>query len=60
LFAQVMVTRQEAFGRRRAPSVTVNTVQMIALVSAFVGITAGFWHMSGSRGWHSWPPASSR
>lgn len=46
LAALVLINWQEAFRRRRTASVTVNTAQLIALVSSFVGIAASFWHMS--------------
>lgn len=45
LAALVMVNRQEAFRRRRTPSVSVTIAQVIAQSAAFVGIVAGFWHV---------------
>jgi cation transport ATPase len=45
LAALVMVNRQEAFRRRRAPSRSVTITQVIAQLAAFVGIVAGFWHI---------------
>lgn len=46
LAALVMVNRQEAFRRRRTTSVTVNVAHAIAQAAAFVGIVAGFWHIT--------------
>jgi len=46
LAALVMVNRQEAFRRRRTSSVTVTVAQVIAELAAFVGIVAGFWHIT--------------
>jgi hypothetical protein len=45
LAALVMVNRQEAF-RRRTPSVMVTVAQAVAQSAAFVGIVAGFWHIT--------------
>jgi hypothetical protein len=45
LAALVMVNRQEAFRRRRTPSVIVAVAQVVAQLCAFVGIVAGFWHI---------------
>ncbi len=45
LAALVMVNRQEAFRRRRSPSVSVTIARVIAQLAAFVGIVAGFWHI---------------
>jgi hypothetical protein len=46
LAALVMVNRQEVFRGRRTPSVTVTVMQAIAQLAAFVGIVAGFWHIT--------------
>jgi len=46
LAALVMVNRQEAFRRRRTTSITVNVAHAIAQAAAFVGIVAGFWHIT--------------
>jgi len=46
LAALVMVNRQEAFRGRRTPSVTVTITKVVAQASAFVGIVAGFWHIT--------------
>ena len=46
LAALVMVNRQEVFRGRRTPSVTVAVTQAIAQLAAFVGIVAGFWHIT--------------
>jgi hypothetical protein len=46
LAALVMVNRQEVFRGRRTPSVTVTVMQSIAQLAAFVGIVAGFWHIT--------------
>ena len=46
LAALVMVNRQEVFRGRRTPSVTVTVTQVIAQLAAFLGIVAGFWHIS--------------
>lgn len=46
LAALVMVNRQEVFRGRRTPSVTVTITQSIAQLAAFVGIVAGFWHIT--------------
>lgn len=45
LASLIMVNRQEAFRRRRTPSVMVALARMVAQLAAFVGITAGFWHI---------------
>jgi hypothetical protein len=45
LAALVLVNRQEAFRRRVAKSVLVETARGVAQVSAFVGVVAGFWHI---------------
>jgi hypothetical protein len=46
LAALVMVNRQEAFRGRRTPSITVTVAQAVAQAAAFVGIVAGFWHIT--------------
>lgn len=46
LAALVMINRQEVFRGRRTPSVTVVVTQSIAQLAAFVGIVAGFWHIT--------------
>lgn len=46
LAALVMVNRQEVFRGRRTPSVTVIVTQASAQLAAFVGIVAGFWHIT--------------
>jgi hypothetical protein len=46
LAALVMVNRQEVFRGRRTPSVTVTVTQALAQLAAFVGIVAGFWHIT--------------
>ena len=46
LAALVMVNRQEAFRGRLTPSVTVTLGRVVAQFAAFVGIAAGFWHIT--------------
>jgi hypothetical protein len=46
LAALVLVNRQEAFRGRRTTSVTVTVAQVTAQLAAFVGIVAGFWHIT--------------
>ena len=46
LAALVMVNRQEAFRGRRTSSVTVTMAHVVAQLAAFVGIIAGFWHIT--------------
>jgi cation transport ATPase len=46
LAALVMINRQEAFRGRRTPSVTVTVAQVVGQAAAFVGIVAGFWHIT--------------
>ena len=46
LAALVMVNRQEAFRGRRTQSVMVTVAQAVAQSTAFVGIVAGFWHIT--------------
>ena len=46
LAALALVNRQEVFRGRRTPSVAIIVTQAIAQLAAFVGIVAGFWHIS--------------
>ncbi len=46
LAALVLVNRQEAFRGRRTTSVSVTIAQAVAQLAAFVGIVAGFWHIT--------------
>ena len=46
LAALVMVNRQEAFRGRRTPSIMVTIAQAVGQSAAFVGIVAGFWHIT--------------
>jgi cation transport ATPase len=46
LGALVMVNRQEAFRRRRTPSASVTITKVVAQLAAFIGIAAGFWHVT--------------
>jgi hypothetical protein len=46
LAALVMVNRQEAFRGRRTTSVTVTVAASIAQGATFVGVVAGFWHIT--------------
>jgi hypothetical protein len=46
LAALVLVNRQETFRGRRTTSLLATIAQSIAQVAAFVGITAGFWHIT--------------
>ncbi|WP_020386825.1 hypothetical protein [Kribbella catacumbae] len=46
LAALLMLNRQEAFRRRVSKSLAVEVAKSVAQGSAYVGITAGFWHMS--------------
>jgi hypothetical protein len=46
LAALVVVNRQEAFRGRLTPSVTVSVARVVAQGAAFVGIVAGFWHIT--------------
>lgn len=41
----VVLNRQEAFRRRPSSSRTVNVARVVAQLSAFVGVVAGFWHI---------------
>jgi hypothetical protein len=46
LAALILVNRQEAFRGRRTTSVLVTLARAIAQLAAFVGIVAGFWHIT--------------
>ncbi|GAB3921527.1 hypothetical protein GCM10029976_008700 [Kribbella albertanoniae] len=46
LAALLVLNRQEEFRRRTSRSVPVAIAKGVAQATAFVGITAGFWHMS--------------
>jgi cation transport ATPase len=46
LAALVLVNRHENFRRRVADSVAVRVTQSIAQLLAFVGVVAGFWHIT--------------
>ena len=46
LAALVMVNLQETFRRRATSSVLVLAAKPVAQSSAFVGVVAGFWHIS--------------
>ena len=46
LAALVVVNRQEAFRGRLTPSATVTVARVVAQGAAFVGIVAGFWHIT--------------
>jgi hypothetical protein len=46
LAALVLVNRQEAFRGRPTASVTVTIARVVAQLAAFVGIVAGFWHIT--------------
>ena len=46
LAALIVLNRQEAFRGRRSRSVTVTVAHAIAQAAAFVGIVAGFWHIT--------------
>jgi hypothetical protein len=46
LAALVLVNRQERFRHRRTSSVIVTIVHSFAQSAAFVGIVAGFWHIT--------------
>lgn len=45
LAALILVNRQETFRQRRTTSWTVAAARSIAMLSAFVGLVAGFWHI---------------
>ena len=45
LAALVLVGRQENFRRRATDSIVVRIARSIALLLAFVGVVAGFWHV---------------
>jgi hypothetical protein len=46
LAALVLVNRQEVFRGRRTPSMIATVAQAIAQMAAFIGIVAGFWHIT--------------
>jgi cation transport ATPase len=46
LASLVLVNRQEAFRGRLTASVTVTIARVVAQLAAFVGIVAGFWHIT--------------
>ena len=46
LAALIMVNRQETFRRRQTTSITATIARVTAQMAAFVGIVAGFWHIS--------------
>jgi hypothetical protein len=46
LAALVLVNRQENFRRRVTDSLSVRVTRSIALLLAFVGVVAGFWHVT--------------
>jgi hypothetical protein len=46
LAALILVNRQETFRGRRTTSIIVGVAQSIAQMAAFVGIVAGFWHIT--------------
>jgi hypothetical protein len=46
LAALILVNRQEAFRGRRTTSVSVTLARAIAQLASFVGIVAGFWHIT--------------
>jgi hypothetical protein len=46
LAALVVINRQEAFRRRMTKSVLVTMAQVVAQLCAFVGVGAGFWHIT--------------
>jgi len=50
LSALVMVNRQETFRGRRTTSITVTIANVVAQAAAFVGIVAGFWHITPAAG----------
>src|SRR5215217_4763826 len=60
LAALVMVNRQETFRHRRTTSITVTVAQSIAQGAAFVGVVAGFWHITWIAGVTSLLSGSSR
>lgn len=45
LAALVLINRQEEFRRRTTGSVLVRITQSVALLLAFVGVVAAFWHI---------------
>lgn len=46
LAALVLVNRQESFRRRQTASLAVRATKAIAQLLAFVGVVAGFWHIT--------------
>jgi hypothetical protein len=46
LAALVLVNRQEAFRRRMTKSIVVEAARVVAQLCAFVGVVAGFWHIT--------------
>jgi hypothetical protein len=46
LSALVLVSEQETFRRRRSSSALVAGAKVVAQAAAFVGIVAGFWHIT--------------
>jgi cation transport ATPase len=46
LAALILVNRQEIFRGRRTTSLTVTVAQSVAQLASFVGIVAGFWHIT--------------
>jgi hypothetical protein len=46
LAALVLVNQQETFRRRITKSVFVGTTRVVAQLCAFVGVVAGFWHIT--------------
>lgn len=47
LAALMMVNWQETFRRRRTPAVSVTIAASIPQGAAFIGLGAGFWHITG-------------
>jgi hypothetical protein len=45
LAALVLLNQQEAFRRRAIKSVIVTVASVVAQISAFIGVVAGFWHI---------------
>ncbi len=46
LAALVVVDRQAAFRRRRMATALIASAQLVAQWSSFVGVVAGFWHIT--------------
>jgi fatty acid desaturase len=46
LTALVLVNRQETFRRRMTTSFVVEAARVLAQLGAFVGVVAGFWHVT--------------